>query len=399
MRAYRLALCVLPAAALAAPEKEESGWEKRVAALEREIESLKKEVATAKPGANAFNPRLTVFGDFIGRFNPGGKYKDQAGQDRFSLRETEIDARASVDPYARGVLILSVREESPGAFETEPEECYVESTSLPMTLKAGKFRMSAGSANLLHTHDLPTFDRPLVHTRFFGDEGLAGTGLHASSWLPTPEAFPLEAAVELVNGDNATAFSGSTSEDPAPLAHLKWFRDLTDAATLELGSTYTVGMHNAPFNDTQKLFGVDAAWKWQPKVATLYRSFLVQAEWWQGDREVVTRLDNDGNGITDERIEGKNARPEGWYFLAQTQLGRRWYAGARYDDAESLNDVRDRERVVGAHVSFYTTEFLRLRFGVEQHGLNGHRDDYLAYLFGLTWVFGAHPAEPYWVSR
>ena len=61
----------------------------------------------------------------------------------------------------------------------EVEEGYITFTSLPanLLLKAGKMRAHFGKMNTLHTHALPSVDRPLVTANLVGgDEGSVGRG-------------------------------------------------------------------------------------------------------------------------------------------------------------------------------------------------------------------------------
>ena len=71
----------------------------------------------------------------------------------------------------------------------------------------------------------------------------------------------------------------------------------------------------------------------------------------------------------------------------QVQPTRPVYLGVRGDRLDGAFQV-------GGYASFYTSEFLRLRAGarVDQDGL-------LVSDAQLTFVWGSHPVEPYWVTR
>ncbi|MBI4231072.1 MAG: hypothetical protein HY608_09590 [Planctomycetes bacterium] len=377
----------------------EEGTEARLRALEDEVRSLRDGRGEAVSTQTGFNPRTTVFGDFLGKFNPGGRFRDRTGDDRFSLRETELDMRASIDPYAKAVMIAAVREETANSFEVEIEEGYLETTSLPasLTARVGRFRQNLGALNRAHMHDLPTPTRPLVHEKFFGDEGLSGTGAQVSGLVSNPWDQYLEWTAELVNNDNDTLLDGTDGEDPAALGHLKWFGDVTGGTTLEVGTSYLHGLReDSPKHLTQQVYGVDVMAKWRPKREGLYRSFLLQGEAYWADRDVDDATNLDAHLTV---ASPKNARPFGAYALAQYQIDRRWYAGVRYDVSEEIGDVFDREKAVGGFLSMYTSEFLRFRLGVEHHTRNNDRTDFDVAALGVTWVFGTHPAEPYWVNR
>ncbi len=92
--------------------------------------------------------------------------------------------------------------------------------------------------------------------------------------------------------------------------------------------------------------------------------------------------------------------PFGWFAYVQGQLSYAVYAGLRYDHVEEPFHHGATTRNISANLSYYTTEFLRLRAGIE------HKLSDLAPINGVTTallefnvVFGSHPTEPYWVNR
>ena len=145
---------------------------------------------------NAFNPRITVFSDFLGRLD-GRRVNNDDGvdiTDRFALREVEVDFRADIDPYAKGLLILAAEEESPNEFEFTVEEAYLDLHTIPgledvshnLRFKGGRFRTEFGIVNLLHTHDLPWTTRPLLLTEFLGEEGDVQNGIGVEYLVHNP---------------------------------------------------------------------------------------------------------------------------------------------------------------------------------------------------------------------
>src|SRR5688572_17988947 len=77
---------------------------------------------------NEFNPAITVFSDILWRLDNKDvvEIEDDGTEihkdDKFLLRETEIDFRAAIDPFADGVFILALEQEIPGEFEVRSEE-------------------------------------------------------------------------------------------------------------------------------------------------------------------------------------------------------------------------------------------------------------------------------------
>lgn len=388
------------------------GAESEKAELESDIDAFLAE-APASAGAgegaslvrrlNEFNPRLTVFADFVGRLDSRRVGEDlfpETGEpipeeenlgDRFSLRETELDLRADVDPYARGVFILALAEEAPDEFAVEIEEGYVVFPSLPLDLqaKAGKFRSAFGANNSLHTHDLPQTTRPLAVRSFLGPEGDIVQG-GSLSWLVPAGGVPLELTGQVFNGENDQIFAGSSSGDPAYLAHLRWFQDLTENQFLEVGASDMYGYSDEDGELASNLAGVDLMYKWRPRERGNDESLVVAAEGYWLAREMESGEDD---------IDSYGA-----YGFVQYQPFKNWYFGSRWDWTEAASNDEDEAWSGSLYVSWYTTEFLRLRLGYEhlERDLpsSGADDDPLDTLFfELTWVFGSHPPHPYWVNR
>jgi hypothetical protein len=103
------------------------------------------------------------------------------------LSEVEAAFQAIVDPYARADFFVAV-----GPDGAEVEEGYITFTSLPanLLLKAGKLRANFGKMNTLHTHALPSVDRPLVTKNLVGgDEGFADAGMSLSHLINNPVVY------------------------------------------------------------------------------------------------------------------------------------------------------------------------------------------------------------------
>ena len=126
----------------------------------------------------SLNLDISAVGDVVcdlsDNSNPLNRLAEDGG-DRMSLREFELGFQAAVDPYVKGAAYVGFHDA-----HAHVEECYAQSLSLPWGLQAkgGRFFADFGKLNKVHTHDLPQVDRPLVLTRFFGEENLAGDGLN-----------------------------------------------------------------------------------------------------------------------------------------------------------------------------------------------------------------------------
>jgi hypothetical protein len=348
---------------------------------------------------NAFNPRITAFGDFIGRWSVGSEELVEDGHavdDRMSLKEVEIDIRADVDPYAKAVLILALEEHEPDEYEVGVEEGYVTLETLPWGFHAqiGRFRVPFGRMNTLHSHDLPQTTRPYALVDLFGEHGYVEQGVIVS-WLAP--YIPLELKAAFLNGENEGVFAGADSDDPAWLGRAEYFLQVTDNAFISLGTTFLFGKNDAPDpltdspstarQDTQ-VWGADILIKWQ---WNQFQSIALQGEVYTLNKE----LSATHNGPRDHAL--------GAYGFVQLQPFQRWYVGARYDYSDYTEGVEGADQwAVSGWLSYYTTEFLRFRVGYEHRErstTNGGEPDLDTVFFQLTFVFGSHPAEPFWFNR
>lgn len=346
---------------------------------------------------NVFNPQLTVFGNFFGRLD-NQKVVNDAGDrvdDRFWLREAELDFRAAIDPWADGVLILAVGADTPGNFTTEVEEGYFTLKKLPildsdpggLRLQVGRFRPDFGRINQTHDHDLPWMDRPPSFVELFGQEGFKSDGVSGQFFLPSPsDSSTLQATLQLVNGGDVPVAADNGAENPAYLEHVGWFWDMAAGHDIEVGESAYFARFDPNGNQKSQVLGLDATYHWKPYNAGEWNSFLL------GGELFAASVEQPANATT--------SRPIGWYVWTQYQLNQNLYVGARYDVSQSLPDDSLVSHQIGLYVTYYTTEFLRFRIG----GEHTHSDDptvngLYSLLFEINIVFGSHPTEPYWVNK
>lgn len=330
-------------------------------ALLREAEALAAPEGPAPPPSaaraswNALNPGITAFGDLVGQagFSPDGV----APGSTLYLRSLELQLRADVDPFAKADAVIAWEQEAPPleggpgeGFGSEPEEAYIDLVALPGGLsgRVGKMKVPFGIINRTHPHDLPWIDPP----ELMGEEGYNDTG-GTLSWL-----LPLGPAGLTFTGG---AFSGqpfdeeNATADFAALGRAELFVG-TGPVGLSLGGSALgdVGGEGA-------YYGGDATLRWKPDP----RHSLV----------VMSEVVSDG-----ESLSG--------YGAVQYQPARMWYLGARQDfGSEGAKS--------NLYVSYYTSEFLRVRIGGGYAPATGEADA----LAQLTFVYGSHPVEPWWVNR
>ncbi|MBI1853507.1 MAG: hypothetical protein HYR85_24485 [Planctomycetes bacterium] len=343
----------------------------------------------APSAGNEFNPRITVFFDPVLRFDDAKVLNDKGHDvsDRFNFRETEADFRADVDPFAKAVVILSIPEEDRNEFGIEVEEAYALFDSLPDNLRAkvGRFRTEFGKLSFIHTHDLPQTTRPLPITTYLGPEGDIENGGSLSWLVPNPWNKAIEATFQILNGENDTILAGSASSQYAYLGHVKFFDDLTENQSIDVGVSDLFGYGDHQARDNVNLAGTDFTYKWRPLERGEYQSFLAQGEMFFLNKEVTA---------------GPDANSFGAYAYAQYQPMRNVYFGNRWDYAEGVVDDKAQGWSTIAYVSYYTSEFLRFRLSFEHTEGDGEfAPDRNSVLIQMTVVFGSHPTEPYWVNR
>ncbi len=379
----------------------------QIDSLQAQIDQLKEQVNTRQERASTFNPGITVFGNLFGCLGGAddevehdhgaegheGHHHGAACPNSLWLREVELDFRASVDPWADAVLILSLEQEQPGIFSAEVEEGYVTLRQLPvinaaplgLKLKAGRFLTSFGRFNKIHLHDLPQPTLPFIMTAFFGDHGLARNGVSAQFLIPTPgDDNALTATIEVVGGGGIALSPIEDHTWPGFLGHLGWFFNLSDGHDLELGaSAYVEPQNNKPVKPVQ-VYGGDFNYKWKPFDRGEWRSFLFGGEAFLAN--------------VPDQISGN--LPFGFFAWSQYQFNQNAYLGLRYTYGQNLIDRTHYKHGVGMFFTYYTTEFLRFRFGYERlvdRVVASAGENQV--MFELNFVFGSHPVEPYWVNR
>ncbi|MGB7160804.1 MAG: hypothetical protein WBD40_22255 [Tepidisphaeraceae bacterium] len=355
--------------------------------------------------AQDFNPRVAVITDFVGSVTPKNDRANDA-YNRFDVREAELDLRAAVDPRADGVLVLAFErdvenpifpeeggEEEGGGPESSAnvEEAYIflHDFGVPnLTAKLGRFHVRFGRQNMLHLHDLPTTDPPLVNQAFLSPEALTDAGLSLSYVIPpkfTGGQY-VEAIAEVITGEGSGSESPTlggdlTVDSPALNTHLLWNTDVTRDLNLELGASWLTGHSSDDNGQDVNLFGADVTLLRTDPTGGFNNS-MFQAELMYGDI--------DGADDTNHSL--------GAYVLGQQQFHKDFYAGLRLDWTENPNDDSQEAWGVTPYVSWYWSEFLRFRFSYQHRELED-ADAEDIFFFQATWVFGAHPPHPYWSMR
>ena len=333
-------------------------------------------------GSKVFNPDIAVIGDFLGAAGRNTVNPDPA----LAMHESEVAFQAVVDPYARADFFISFGESG-----VDLEEGYITFTSLPggLLTKVGKMRAAFGKVNGLHNHVLPWADRPLVINNLVGGEdGIDDAGISVARLIPNPWLF-LEATGQVFHGNSGPAdnplFKTSQRSDLTYVGHVRGYQDITEDSNIDFGASYARG-HNGLVNGnpadpatlTTGLFGVDATYRWRPLQRSIYHSFIGRTEW------IWSRRDQP-NGV-------QNA--SGMYVSGDYQLGRRWFAGVRFDRSEHPDNASLLDTGQSLVLTYWPSEFSQVRGQYRRTNYAvGQTANEL--LFQFQFSIGAHGAHPF----
>ena len=315
---------------------------------------------------NRLNPEISFTGDVVAF---GGE-----GQADIDGRELELDLQAALDPFSSTKFTIAF-----GPEEVEIEEGFIRYDGLAtgLGLRAGKMRQTFGALNRWHLHALPTPDYPLVLQSFFGEEGLAQTGLSAEWLLPRPWASANELTLQVTDGA-AEPFGGESFDRLVVLGHLKNYWDVSDATYFEWGLSGAAGSP-APGRDT-RLWGTDVTLHWQPPARAKYR-------------EVTWRTE----AMLSERDDEEGVRQEAWggYTYVEALLRQNLYAGVRYDRVENPLAPAFATWAVEPFLTWWQSEYVRLRLAWQHLREEPFDDGRDRFLLQATWSAGPHKHELY----
>jgi hypothetical protein len=333
----------------------------------------------AVTGSKVFNPDMAVIGDFLGA---SGRNR-VAPNPTMEMHESEASFQAVVDPYARADFFISFGEEG-----VNLEEGFLTLTELPggLLTKVGKMRAAFGKVNGLHNHVLPWTDRPLVITNLVGGEdGIDDAGISVARLIPNPWIF-LEATGQVFRGDSGESlFKSSRRGDLSYVGHLRSYADFSESTNIDLGFSYSHGHNPAGIVDgvdagrfKTDLYGIDATLRWKPLARSIYHSFVARTEIIRSRRRQFDGLQT----------------ATGSYVSADYQVGRRWFAGVRYDRSNRADDASLLDTGQSVTLTYWPSEFSQVR---GQYRRTKYADGPTAneVLFQFQFSIGAHGAHPF----
>jgi hypothetical protein len=323
---------------------------------------------------NVFNPDISVIGEFSGHAGTDNPFEPR---DTLAFDEAELSFQAFIDPYARAKFFIAVSPEG-----AELEEGFAEFITLPygLTAKVGKLKASFGKANTWHTHVRPWVDQPLVIKNFFGEEGLADSGISATKIIPNPFVY-MEATGEVFSGHAEDVFEPRQQNDLFYNGHLKLFKELTESTNLEVGTSYALG--TAAGDDAigdgdghNQFAGLDVSYRWKP-LQTATRKGL------------VARLE-----LMQNKHDGQPDSAFGFYTSLDYQFAQRWLTGLRLDQADRPLDPGSTDRALSLSLTFRPSEFSQLRAQLRRSRY-AHELTATEVLLQLQFAIGAHGAHTF----
>ena len=115
-----------------------------------------------------FNPSIGLVGETVFSYRSKGSARtgsDRPGGFDAFQRSVELNAAASVDPFAKAYVVANATADArTGESTFNIEEAAIQTESLPwnLTVKAGRFFGEFGRLAYIHDHELPFVNRPLV---------------------------------------------------------------------------------------------------------------------------------------------------------------------------------------------------------------------------------------------
>lgn len=330
-------------------------------------------------------------------------------RNRIDLREAELMAYGSIDPFGHASLLVS------GSEDVSVEEAVITSTALPgsLQLRGGKFFADVSRLNKTHTHDLPFVEQPLTMQNFLGqpealderawwsaEPQFNASGAELSWRAPTPFYWRWQAALYNQFSDRSSgSFWDQYLGSPNYSSSSRGFEDFTyhlgTRAFFELSPNHSMRLFanalvDAPSSDARRLTeSVGVTYLWYPLEGGLYKGL----EW-------TTELFANQERFLDRIPEQKSW---GVYSYVTRRLGRKFDAGLLAEYSTFRFDDEAGAWRAGAWLTYLLSERQKFRFQVDRFGSQDWLDAMAAHtgypagdgdywLFSLQWsaIIGSH---------
>jgi len=371
----------------------------------KELDEKVNEVVEAqkKTHPGEFNPAIGFVGETI--FSQESKGSPQNGTGYpggFDVyqRSVELNASASVDPFAKGwVVINGSADASTGETSLDVEEAALQTTSLPgnLTLTAGQFFGEYGRLSYIHDHELPFVNRPLVLDQYIGGESKTA-GAQASWLVPIEHYVNLTVGFGTQFGDSPDAVGSYRSFGAVNyFGRLSTYFDLSPNWQLECGVS---GLYNpdsgnvdaqlAPngtttLTETRRLvLDGDLKLSYVPLRDNQFNSLTWGTEVLYSDNQY--RADN-GSGTFDETVGSW-----GMYSYLTYKWSRTWSGGFLFEFVQNDEDSSARTYGYSPYLTWAISHWNQLRLQythTQPNSATGYQPNDAVYL-QWCWIIGSH---------
>ena len=391
------------------PEQQPMNEKEMILELKDKVDQVVE--AQKKVLPSEFNPSIGLVGETI--FSYRSKGSAETGSDRpggvdVFQRAVEVNAAASVDPFAKAyVVINATADAATGESSLGVEEAALQTTALPgnLEVKAGRFFGEFGRLGYIHDHELPVVNRPLVLDQYIGGESRTdGVQLN---WLVPVEHYisvTLGAGMQF-GGDNPPNFVGNFRHGSGVnyWGRVSTYFDVTPDISVEPGIS---GLWN-PKTDAQwdpavqglptvggntytererRLVGADLVLSWKP-----LRNNQFQAVTW-GTELLYSDNRYDVTDSLGAPLPSRTVGSQGLYSYVIYKWHRQWSGGVEYEWMEDIVNNHAKTSACSALVTWALSHWNQLRLQYTYTGPNsasGLDPDHAVYL-QWAWIIGSH---------
>ena len=378
--------------------------------IDQLAETQKREI----PGI--FNPAIGLVGETIFSYRSQGPAEtgsDRPGGFDIFQRSVELNAAASVDPFAKAYVVINASADPvTGESALTVEEAALQTTSLPgnLEVKAGRFFGEFGRLEYIHDHELPFVNRPLALDQYIGGESRTD-GLQINWLVPVEHYISMTLGVgDQFGGDNPPNFVGDTRHGSGLnyWGRLSTSFDLTSDISLEPGisglwNPRTVAQWDPALNASgsnpfpmvdgntytereRRLAGVDLVLSWKPLRNNQFQTITWGTEVLYSDNryDIMDPLGNALPGVT--------VGSYGLYSYVTYKFHRQWTAGVQYEWMEDMANKQAKTSAYSANLTWALSHWNQLRLQytyTDPNAATGFQSDNAVYL-QWAWIIGSH---------
>jgi uncharacterized coiled-coil protein SlyX len=377
--------------------------------MQQQVQDLKEKLdqvveAQKKVVPSVFNPSIGLVGETL--FSYTSKNSQQTGGSRpggwdVFQRSVELNAAASVDPFARGYVVINASvDPTTGESNAAVEEAAIVTTSLPwnLTVKGGRFFGEFGRLSYIHDHELPFVNRPLVLNQYVGGESKTD-GVQVNYLLPISHYVSLTAGAGTQFGDTPNSVGDFRSASNLNYwGRASTYFDLTPNISFEPGlsgmwnpNTVSLGGPQLQPNGSiftqreRRLVGADVTFAYRPLRDNQFKSVTWGTE--------VLHSDNRYDVTSPAGpLSTQTVGSYGLYSYLAYKFHRQWTTGVVFDWVENLENNQAKTSAYSAYVTWALSHWNQLRLQythTNNNAATGLQPNDAVYL-QWSWIIGSH---------